>query len=97
MQDFYFLHNQKKVLGSTFIRNTRMGLQSTVDSIQLYHYPNSSMPTETLISVLQTHLHTLSTFESYLKLQKDLEYEESMRTNTLLNAFRPVIHLCTLN
>jgi hypothetical protein len=97
MQDFYFLHNQKTIQGSDFIKNTRMSLQSTADSIQMYHFPTSSMSTELLISILQTHLNTLAIFESYLKLQKDVEYEESISKNTMLNTFRPEIQLCNSN
>lgn len=74
-----------------------MSLQSTADSIQMYHFPTSSMSTELLISILQTHLNTLAIFESYLKLQKDVEYEESISKNTMLNTFRPEIQLCNSN
>jgi hypothetical protein len=95
MRDFCYLNNQKVVFGSTFIKNTKMSMQSTADSILMYHFPNSSMATETLINILQTHLYTLSIFESYLKLQKDSEYQESTKKYSLLNMIRPNIHLCS--
>lgn len=95
MRDFCFLNNKRVVVGSELIKNTKMSMQSTATSIQMYHFPNSTMATETLINILQTHLYTLSIFESYLKQQKDIEYQESTKKYSLLNMIRPNIHLCS--
>lgn len=93
MIDFRFIHENKSISGTDFIKNSKMSLQSTAANIQMFHFPDSSMDTNLITTMLKSHLYTLSIFETYLKLLQDSQYEKSLAENTLVNKIRPEIYL----